>query len=156
MLQSGYLHLGTKQTYTIVILVHFLENNSTPPLPFPHILLYETTMEDCCLAVCKHQRDEVFEHWATEEKLWKYTKEEGTYKKGSYFERVKIFIKREAFHKEGRYSWDGEPQLLHQVLAAPGNDSNFCQVPQAGAQLTNLLTWEMTWFMRYCHFSILM
>ena len=29
---------------------------------------------------------------------------EGTYKKGSYFERVKIFIKKEAFYKERRYS----------------------------------------------------
>ena len=64
---------------------------------------------------------------------------EDAYKEGSYFERVKIFIKREAFYKEGRYSWDGEPQLLHQVLAAPGNDSNFCQVPQAGAQLASII-----------------
>ena len=28
---------------------------------------------------------------------------------------------------------------MHQVLAAPGDDSNFCQVPQAGAQLTIII-----------------
>ena len=29
--------------------------------------------------------------------------------------------------------------VINQVLAAPGDDSNFCQVPQAGAQLISII-----------------